>query len=76
MFVQALFTQGVQANAFLVPQAAVQRDIGGDAFVWIVGARNKAERRKVVTTRTFGPNWVVTAGLSGGDKVITQGPII
>jgi membrane fusion protein (multidrug efflux system) len=73
MFVQALFTQGVQANAFLVPQAAVQRDIGGDAFVWIVGAGNKAERRKVVTTRTYGANWVVTAGLSGGDKVITQG---
>ena len=73
MFVQALFTQGVEDNAFLVPQAAVQRDIGGDAFVWIAAAGNKAERRKVVTTRTFGADWVVTAGLRGGDKVITQG---
>ncbi|MEO6256477.1 MAG: efflux RND transporter periplasmic adaptor subunit [Sphingomicrobium sp.] len=73
MFVQALFTQAVDSNVFLVPQAALQRDIGGDAFVWVVGAGNKAERRKVVAARTFGTNWVVSSGLSGGTKVITQG---
>ena len=38
MFVQAVFTQAVDPNVFLVPQAAVQRDIGGDAYVFIVGA--------------------------------------
>ena len=37
MFVQALFTQAVDHGVFLVPQAAVQRDIGGDAFVFLVG---------------------------------------
>ena len=60
MFVQALFTQAVEPNAFLVPQAALQRDIGGDAFVFVVGAGNKAVRRKVAADRTFGTNWVVT----------------
>ena len=73
MFVQALFTQAVDQNVFLIPQAAVQRDIGGDAFVFVVGAGNKAERRKVVADRTVGANWVVSAGLRVGDKVITQG---
>ena len=73
MFVQALFTQAVDQNVFLVPQAAVQRDIGGDAFVFLVGAGNKAERRKIVADRTSGTNWVVSAGLRAGDKVITQG---
>jgi len=73
MFVQALFTQAVDPNAFLVPQAAVQRDIGGEAFVFVVGAGNKAERRKVVADRTFETNWVVTGGLRPADKVITQG---
>ena len=73
MFVQALFTQAVDQNVFLVPQAAVQRDIGGDAFVFLVGGGNKAERRKVVADRTSGTNWVVSAGLRAGDKVITQG---
>jgi membrane fusion protein, multidrug efflux system len=73
MFVQALFTQAVDPNVFLVPQAAVQRDIGGDAFVFLVGAGNKAERRKVVADRTVGTNWVISAGLRPGDRVITQG---
>jgi membrane fusion protein (multidrug efflux system) len=73
MFVQALFTQAVDSNVFLVPQAALQRDIGGTAFVWVAGAGHKAERRPVTATRTYGANWVVTAGLNPGDKVITQG---
>jgi membrane fusion protein, multidrug efflux system len=73
MFVQALFTQAVDQGVFLVPQAALQRDIGGDAFVFLVGAANKVERRKVVAERTFGTNWVVSGGLQPGDKVITQG---
>ena len=73
MFVQALFAQAVDPNVFLVPQAAVQRDIGGDAFVFVVGAGNKAEQRKVVAERTYGTNWVVSGGLKPGDKVITQG---
>jgi len=73
MFVQALFTQAVDPNVFLVPQAAVQRDIGGDAYVFVVGAGNKAEQRKVAAERTYGANWVVKSGLKPGDKVITQG---
>ena len=73
MFVQALFTQAVDQGVFLVPQAALQRDIGGDAFVFLVGAGDKVERRKVVAQRTFGTNWVVSGGLQPGDKVITQG---
>jgi len=73
MFVQALFTQAVDPNAILVPQQAVQRDIGGDAFVFVVGPGNKAERRKVTAQRTFEASWVITGGLRAGDKVITQG---
>jgi membrane fusion protein (multidrug efflux system) len=73
MFVQALFTQAVDPNAFLVPQQALQRDIGGQAFVFLVGRGNKAERRVVVAQRTYGTSWVVTGGLRPGDKVITQG---
>ena len=73
MFVQASFDQAVNPAAYLVPQAAVQRDFGGDAFVTVVGPGNKALRRKVTADRTIGPDWVVTAGLNPGDRVITQG---
>ena len=73
MFVQSVFTQAVEPSAFLVPQQALQRDIGGEAFVFVVGPGNKALRRAVTATRTYGPNWVVTAGIRPGDKLITQG---
>lgn len=73
MFVQATFDQAVEPNAYLVPQQALQRDIGGEAFVYLVGAGNKVERRTVTADRTVGTNWVITAGLRPGDKVITQG---
>lgn len=73
MFVQATFDQAVEPNAYLVPQPALQRDIGGEAFVYVVGAGNKVERRTVTADRTVGTNWVITAGLRPGDKVITQG---
>jgi membrane fusion protein (multidrug efflux system) len=73
MFVQSIFTQAVDPNVFLVPQPAVQRDIGGEAYVYVVGPRNKAERRAVNATRTYGAYWVVKSGLKPGDKIITQG---
>jgi membrane fusion protein (multidrug efflux system) len=73
MFVTALFEQAVQPNAILVPQPALQRDFDGSAFVYLAGKDDKVVRRKVATTRTSGTNWVVSAGLKAGDRVITQG---
>jgi membrane fusion protein (multidrug efflux system) len=73
MFVRARLAQAVQKGVFLVPQAGVQRDTTGAPQVWIVGKDNKAEQRPVTTARTRGTNWVVTAGLKPGDRVIVQG---
>lgn len=73
MFVRASFAQASVANAFLVPQVAVTRDPRGNARVYVVGKGNKAELRTVTARQTQGENWVVTAGLARGDKVITQG---
>jgi len=73
MFVRAVFDQAIQPRAFLVPQPALQRDFDGSAFVYLVGPGNKATRRKVTALRTSGTNWVVTAGLRAGERVITQG---
>jgi membrane fusion protein, multidrug efflux system len=73
MFVTTQFAQAVDTSAFLVPQQAVSRDPKGNATLWIVGPGNKAVQRTVTADRTQGAYWVVTAGLSGGEKVITQG---
>jgi len=56
-----------------VPQQAVQHDFNGSSFVMLVGKDNKAVRRKVEASRTYGTNWVVTSGLAKGDKIILQG---
>ncbi|WP_159871280.1 efflux RND transporter periplasmic adaptor subunit [Novosphingobium sp. 9U] len=77
-FVNAVFNQAIETNAFLVPQQAIQRDFDGSAYVMLVGPKdktggNKAVRRKVMATRTFGANWVVTSGLVRGDRIIMQG---
>lgn len=73
MFVSAVFDQATDPSAYLVPQNAVQRDFDGSAYVMVVGADNKAARRKVSADRTQGTNTVVTSGLQKGDKVIVQG---
>jgi membrane fusion protein (multidrug efflux system) len=73
MFVRASFAQSLDTSAFLVPQVAVARDPKGNATVFIVGPGNKAVSRTVTTSRIQGTNWVVTAGLNPGDKVITEG---
>ena len=73
MFVRASFAQGINRNAFLVPQQGVSRDPKGNATVIVVGPGNKAVQRSVTAERSQGSAWVVTAGLKAGDKVIVQG---
>ncbi|AXJ96820.1 efflux transporter periplasmic adaptor subunit [Sphingomonas sp. FARSPH] len=73
MFVRARFAQAINTRAFLVPQQAVSRDPKGNATLFVVGPNNKAVQRSITADRTQGTNWVVTAGLNSGDKVIAQG---
>ena len=73
MFVTASFAQAIETTAYLVPHAAISRDPKGSATLWVVGPGNTAIQRTVVAERTDGANWVVTQGLAGGEKVITQG---
>ena len=76
MFVRAELPEGTQASAMLVPQRAVGRDERGHATVMVVGAGNKAEQRVLTTARTQGDDWIVTAGLKPGDRVIVEGGML
>ncbi|WP_306029138.1 efflux RND transporter periplasmic adaptor subunit [Stappia sp. MMSF_3263] len=73
MYVRVLIEQGEEENAVAVPQQAVQRNAGGQAQVYLVGADDKAELRPVETGRVVGSRWVITKGLEAGDKVIVEG---
>ncbi len=73
MYVRVLIEQGVEKNAILVPQQAVQRDSSGKAQLYVVNAENKADLRQVTVGRAVGTQWVVTDGLKSGEKVVVEG---
>ena len=73
MFVRAQGDAGVDEQAILVPQRGVTRNQKGEPTALVVGADNKVELRVLRTERTIGENWLVTAGLNAGDKVIIEG---
>ena len=73
MFVRAELIEGTKASALLVPQRAVSRNEQGKPTAMVVGANGKLEMRILSAPRTVGSNWLVTAGLKPGDKVVVEG---
>jgi membrane fusion protein, multidrug efflux system len=73
MFVRARIEEGVNDQAILVPQIGVTHDQKGSPTALVVGSDNKVALRQLVTSRTYGSNWVVDSGLNPGDRVIVQG---
>lgn len=56
----------------LVAVQSVQNDAQGQ-FVLVVGADNKVAQRRVKIGRQLGQDYIVESGLSGGERVITEG---
>jgi membrane fusion protein (multidrug efflux system) len=73
MFVRARLEQGTNPQAILVPQRAVTRDAKGDATALVVGADDTVELRTLVTDQVIGDTWLVTEGVTAGDRVIVDG---
>jgi membrane fusion protein (multidrug efflux system) len=73
MYVRVQIVQGEQPNAIVVPQQAVQRDAGGQAQVYVIGAEEKAELRSISAGRAIGDRWVIDRGLKTGDRVVVEG---
>jgi membrane fusion protein (multidrug efflux system) len=73
MFVRATISEGVLNNALLAPQRGITRDPKGNATAVVVGADGKTALRNVTTARAVGDQWLVTSGLSAGDRVIVEG---
>jgi len=73
MYVRATIIEGTLSNALLAPQKGITRDPKGNATAMVVGKDNKVELRNVATSRAVGDQWLVTSGLSAGDRVIVEG---
>ena len=72
MFVTVRVTLGMRHHAFLLPQAAIQRDNSG-AYVLTVDASNKVAMQRVSLGHQQGPNWLVKSGIKDGEHVIVSG---
>jgi RND family efflux transporter MFP subunit len=72
-YVRAIIPLGVNDDALLVPQQGVTHDARGDATVLLVNGDSKVERRIVKADRTVGDRWLITAGLTAGERVIVEG---
>ncbi|AXL51858.1 hemolysin D [Paraburkholderia caffeinilytica] len=73
MFVRARIDEGVNDKAIVVPQSGITHDAKGQPTALVVDAQNKVGVRQLVTSSTYGSNWVVESGLNPGDRVIVLG---
>jgi multidrug efflux system membrane fusion protein len=71
-FVNAHLLLEVRRNAVTAPASAIQRGPDG-SFVYLVDANNTAQMRPVQIALTQGSTVVIASGLTGGDKVVTDG---
>lgn len=71
-FVRVILSGAQRPNAILVPQRAVLEGPQGK-FVYVVNAENKAEARPVQLGDWQNDDWIITAGVNAGDKVIVDG---
>ena len=71
-FVNVKLLVDTMQNAVLVPTPAVQTGAPGD-YVYLVNANNTVSVHKVTLGPSDGKNTVITAGLSAGNIVVTDG---
>jgi membrane fusion protein, multidrug efflux system len=73
MFVRAHVEIGEQDGVFLVPQRAVTFSSNGEPAAFFVTEDNKVEKRVITATQDMNNSWVVTAGVTAGDKLVVDG---
>jgi len=73
MFVREEIQEGVRQGAVLAPQQGISHDQKGQPNALVVGPNNTVELRTLETDRAIGDQWLVTAGLKPGDRVIVEG---
>ena len=73
MFLRAVVQEGVMEQAILAPQQGIIRTPKGEPVAWVVDESGKVQQRPLVLNRTIGNAWLVSSGLSAGDRVIVEG---
>jgi len=71
-FVNVTVTLGVQADAIVVPSAAIQAGPNGP-YVFLIRPDSTAELRLVQVNRTLNDKTVIADGLVAGDRIVVDG---
>lgn len=73
MFVRAVVTEYANEQAIVVPQQGVMRNPKGEPYALLVDEVGKVEMRMLTLEQETSDQWLVTAGLEFGDRVIVEG---
>lgn len=73
MYVRASLSVGINDNGFLVPQRAVSRNGRGQPTAYFVKDDDTVESRLLTVSTDVGSDWVVTAGVKDGDRIVVDG---
>ncbi|MFD2740407.1 efflux RND transporter periplasmic adaptor subunit [Sulfitobacter aestuarii] len=73
MYVQVEMPTETLDSALVVPQQAVSRDRRGQATALIVTEENVVEQRELTILQARGADWIVSDGLSAGDRLVVAG---
>lgn len=73
MFVRAIVEDGIDDQAILAMQEGVTRDSKGNAIAMVLDKTDKVEQRILTVDRAIGNKWLVTKGLTAGDRLIVEG---
>jgi membrane fusion protein (multidrug efflux system) len=72
-YVRVLIEQGVDTDALVVPQQAVQRNSAGSSELYVLDKDDRAILTPVRMGRTVDQDWIVASGVQGGDRVVVEG---
>jgi len=73
MFVRAVVQEGIAEQAIIIPQQGVSRDPKGNPVALILNGEGKVAQRMLTLNRAMGDKWLVSSGLSAGDRLIVEG---
>ena len=73
MYVRARIVEGVDRRAILAPQQGISRDEKGEPTALVVNGKGMVQMKVLQAPRAVAGFWLVTAGLSPGDRLIVDG---
>lgn len=73
MFVRAVVQEGIAKGAILVPQQGVTRNPKGEPIALVVDEASTVQQRILTIDRAIGDQWLVSSGLSKGDRLVIEG---